>query len=49
MGVPILGICYGMQVMAEQLGGKVQSSTHREFGYAEVKLRHPINSLMGLI
>ena len=38
MGVPILGICYGMQVMAEQLGGKVQSSTHREFGYAEVNI-----------
>ena len=38
MGVPILGICYGMQVIAEQLGGKVQSSTHREFGYARVNI-----------
>ncbi|MBE0483469.1 MAG: glutamine-hydrolyzing GMP synthase [Bacterioplanes sp.] len=36
LGVPVLGICYGMQTMAEQLGGKVQSSTIREFGYAQV-------------
>jgi len=39
MGVPILGICYGMQTMVEQLGGRVQSSTHREFGYAEVSIK----------
>ena len=38
MGIPILGICYGMQTMAEQLGGHVQSSAHREFGYAEVSI-----------
>jgi len=37
LGVPVLGICYGMQTMAAQLGGKVESSTHREFGYAEVR------------
>jgi GMP synthase (glutamine-hydrolysing) len=37
LGVPILGICYGMQAMAVQLGGKVESSTQREFGYAEVE------------
>lgn len=36
LNVPILGICYGMQTMAEQLGGKVESSTLREFGYAQV-------------
>jgi len=36
LGVPVLGICYGMQAMAAQLGGKVESSTHREFGYAEI-------------
>jgi GMP synthase (glutamine-hydrolysing) len=36
IGVPVLGICYGMQTMAQQLGGKVESSTLREFGYAEV-------------
>jgi len=38
LGVPVLGICYGMQTMAEQLGGKVSRSNHREFGYAEVNL-----------
>ena len=31
-GVPVFGICYGMQTMAEQLGGKVATSTEREFG-----------------
>ena len=37
LGVPVLGICYGMFTMAEQLGGEVQASDHREFGYAEVR------------
>ncbi|SNY54878.1 GMP synthase (glutamine-hydrolyzing) [Arsukibacterium tuosuense] len=37
-GVPVLGICYGMQTMAEQLGGKVQGSDLREFGYAQVEV-----------
>jgi GMP synthase (glutamine-hydrolysing) len=36
LGVPVLGICYGMQTMAQQLGGRVVSSNKREFGYAEV-------------
>ena len=36
LGVPVLGICYGMQAMAAQLGGKVEASNHREFGYAEI-------------
>jgi len=36
LGVPVLGICYGMQAMAEQLGGRVAPSAEREFGYAEV-------------
>ena len=36
LGVPVLGICYGMQTMAQQLGGRVVGSTEREFGYAEV-------------
>lgn len=36
LGVPVLGICYGMQTMAQQLGGRVANSDHREFGYAEV-------------
>jgi GMP synthase (glutamine-hydrolysing) len=39
LGVPVLGICYGMQTMATQLGGRVQSADHREFGYAEVRAR----------
>ncbi|NJD24827.1 MAG: glutamine-hydrolyzing GMP synthase, partial [Betaproteobacteria bacterium] len=39
LGVPVLGICYGMQTMAQQLGGKVASSGKREFGYAEVRAR----------
>ncbi|MBX3611369.1 MAG: glutamine-hydrolyzing GMP synthase [Hydrogenophaga sp.] len=39
LGVPVLGICYGMQTMAQQLGGKVEGSHTREFGYAEVRAR----------
>jgi GMP synthase (glutamine-hydrolysing) len=39
LGVPVLGICYGMQTMAEQLGGKVESSAKREFGFAEIRAR----------
>jgi GMP synthase (glutamine-hydrolysing) len=39
LGVPVLGICYGMQTMAQQLGGKVESSGKREFGYAEMRAR----------
>jgi GMP synthase (glutamine-hydrolysing) len=37
LGVPVLGICYGMQSMAAELGGKVEASSHREFGYAEIE------------
>ncbi len=37
LGVPVLGICYGMQTMAVQLGGAVEASAHREFGYAEIR------------
>jgi GMP synthase (glutamine-hydrolysing) len=40
LGVPVLGICYGMQTMVAELGGKVESSSHREFGYAEVSPRN---------
>ncbi len=39
LGLPVLGICYGMQTMAQQLGGQVQGSAQREFGYAEVRAR----------
>jgi len=37
LGVPVLGICYGMQTMAAQLGGAVEVSAHREYGYAQVR------------
>ena len=40
LGVPVLGICYGMQTMAQQLGGKVEAGTKREFGFAEVRARN---------
>ncbi len=39
LGVPVLGICYGMQTMAAQLGGTVEMGQVREFGYAEVRAR----------
>jgi GMP synthase (glutamine-hydrolysing) len=39
MGVPVLGICYGMQTMAAQLGGKVEPGSVKEFGYAEIRAR----------
>jgi GMP synthase (glutamine-hydrolysing) len=39
LGVPVLGICYGMHTMAEQLGGRVEGSDRREFGYAELRAR----------
>ncbi|PCK07410.1 MAG: glutamine-hydrolyzing GMP synthase [Alteromonadaceae bacterium] len=38
LGVPVLGICYGMQVMAEQFGGAVESSDVHEFGYAQINI-----------
>src|SRR3974390_3190504 len=41
LGVPVLGICYGMQTMAAQLGGKVVAGRVREFGYAEVRVDAP--------
>src|SRR6202163_4483289 len=41
LGVPVLGICYGMQTMAQQLGGRVAPSSEREFGYAEVTVTGP--------
>ena len=47
-GVPVLGICYGMQTMAQQLGGKVESGTKREFGYAEVRARNHSKLLEGI-
>jgi GMP synthase (glutamine-hydrolysing) len=48
LGVPVLGICYGMQTMAEQLGGKVDNGHLREFGYAEVRARNHTSFLDGI-
>jgi GMP synthase (glutamine-hydrolysing) len=48
LGVPVLGICYGMQTMAQQLGGKVEAGKVREFGYAEVRARGHAQLLDGL-
>jgi GMP synthase (glutamine-hydrolysing) len=48
LGLPVLGICYGMQTMAAQLGGKVSASAHREFGYAQVTLNSPCRLFEGL-
>ena len=39
LGVPVLGICYGMQTMAAQLGGKVENADHHEYGFASVRAR----------
>ena len=39
LGVPVLGICYGMQTMAQQLGGKVEAGKTREFGSAQIRAR----------
>ena len=47
-GVPVLGICYGMQTMASQLGGKVAASTHREYGFAQVRARNHSALLKGI-
>jgi GMP synthase (glutamine-hydrolysing) len=47
-GVPVLGICYGMQTMAAQLGGTVEWSDHREFGYAEVRAHGHTRLLDGI-
>jgi len=49
LGVPVLGICYGMQTMAAQLGGEVEPSAHREFGYAMVKSAGGNRLLDGLV
>jgi GMP synthase (glutamine-hydrolysing) len=48
LGVPVLGICYGMQTMAQQLGGKVEPGKVREYGYAEVRARGHTKLLEGI-
>ena len=47
-GVPVLGICYGMFTMAVQQGGQVEASSHREFGYAEVRAHGHTKLLAGI-
>ncbi len=47
-GVPVLGICYGMQAMAAQLGGRVEPGKVREFGYAEVRTQGTSRLLDGI-
>ena len=48
LGIPVLGICYGMQTMATQLGGKVEAGHTREFGYAEVRAHGHTQLLQGI-
>ncbi|MEK9777319.1 MAG: glutamine-hydrolyzing GMP synthase, partial [Quisquiliibacterium sp.] len=48
LGVPVLGICYGMQTMAEQLGGSVETGHLREFGHAKVRARGHTRLLEGI-
>ena len=47
-GVPVLGICYGMQALAAQMGGQVESATRREYGYARVRTLGHSRLLHGL-
>ena len=48
LGVPVFGICYGMQTMAAQLGGRVEAAKKREFGYAEIRARGHSRLLEGI-
>ena len=48
IGTPVLGICYGMFAMTVQQGGEVEASSHREFGYAEVRARGHTRLLDGI-
>ena len=48
LGIPVLGICYGMQAMAHLLGGSVEGSSHREYGRAEIRVTDPGTLFAGL-
>jgi GMP synthase (glutamine-hydrolysing) len=48
MGVPVLGICYGVQLMGQMLGGNVASSSHREYGHGTLTFRKGSQLLHGL-
>jgi GMP synthase (glutamine-hydrolysing) len=47
LGVPVLGICYGLHLMARDLGGEVRSSSHREYGLADLKVEKPTSVFDG--
>jgi GMP synthase (glutamine-hydrolysing) len=47
-GCPVLGVCYGMQTMAKQLGGQVELGKKKEFGYAQIAIKHPSRLLDGI-
>ncbi|AOM39725.1 glutamine-hydrolyzing GMP synthase [Xenorhabdus hominickii] len=47
-GVPVLGVCYGMQTMSMQLGGQVSNSDEREFGYAQVEIKNDCELFRGI-
>lgn len=49
LGIPILGICYGMQLMATQLGGSVESGKKKELGFANMQLKHPDALFSGIM
>ena len=40
LGIPVFGICYGMQLMTKHFGGKVEPATHREYGKAKIEIQH---------
>lgn len=48
LGIPILGICYGLQLMGQMLGGEVEKSTHREYGHGVLKFEKPGSLFKGL-
>jgi GMP synthase (glutamine-hydrolysing) len=48
LGLPVLGICYGMQLMTEHFGGKVKKAEHREYGHADIEIDHSNGLFRGL-
>lgn len=48
LGIPVLGICYGMQFMVHALGGDVKRAPKREYGFAELKIKQPANLFKGV-
>src|SRR5215470_5814363 len=47
-GIPVLGVCYGMQLLAKELGGKVEGSTRREYGLREIEVKGPSPLVTGM-